>query len=112
MPPPRTGQPQGPEQAAHHDGAGVLVPPGPPTLRAGHLGSQGSLGLLLDQHTLNSGQQLQSLTPLKTQRVEGQGVPIQGQHLADHARGVRVVASLDNDLHGDLHSAPASTTRS
>jgi hypothetical protein len=88
------------------------VPPGPPTLRAGHLGSQGRLGLRLDQHALNSGQQIHRLTPLQTQGVGGQGVPIQGQHLADYRRGVGVVTGLDNDVHGDLHSAPASTTRS
>jgi hypothetical protein len=80
------------------------VPPGPPTLRAGHLGSQGGLGLLLDQRALNSRQKIHGLTPLKTQRAGGQGVSIHRQHLANHARGIRIVASLDNDLHGDLHS--------
>jgi hypothetical protein len=47
-----------------------------------------------------------------TPRVRGQGFPIQGQHLANHGRGVGVVAGLDNDLHGDLHDAPVTTTRS
>jgi hypothetical protein len=68
--------------------------------------------MLVDQRALNSRQKIHGLTPLKTQRAGGQGVSIHRQHLADHARGAGIVAGLDNDPHSDLHSAPASTTRS
>ena len=53
------------------------MPPGPPTLRTGHLGGQGGLGLLVNQRALNRGQQIQGLTPLQAQGVGGQDVPVQ-----------------------------------
>ncbi len=103
VPPAGTSQVQRPVHAAHHDIPGVPVPVSLPAVRAGRLGGQGDVDLLVDHRFLHGAQQAIGLVEAKTQRVGGEGAPLHAEHVTDNRRGLAV--GFDDDGHGDLHAA-------
>jgi len=103
--PARTAQMHGPEQRAHDNGVHILVSSRSATVGTRHLLGQAGAYLLIDEHVLDTSQQILRFSQLQAERVDRQHIAVDLRYLDHHWRGLVIfVVGFDNDLHSDLHA--------